>query len=103
MRPINLAVLSLGALLIQLILGRLENELEVTDNMDISTIVSKREAGRRLEEEILVRGGLHYANAVKWCLDSVYGVSGLQDDKFCQNFYEAVVAPLEDDIQAISI
>ncbi|KAI3331718.1 hypothetical protein HD806DRAFT_529498 [Xylariaceae sp. AK1471] len=101
-RPINLAVLSLGALLIQIILGRVENELMVTDHMDISTIVSKREIGRRLEEEILVNGGINYADAVKWCLDSVYGVSGLQNDKFCQNFYEAVVAPLEDDIKTIA-
>ncbi|KAI0425131.1 hypothetical protein F5Y09DRAFT_335209 [Xylaria sp. FL1042] len=102
LRPVNLSALSLGALLIQIIVGRADNELEVTDTADIRSLASKRARGSQLEEEVLVNGGMNYAAAVKWCLDSIiYGVAGWQDDKFCQNFHEAVIARLEDDIKVI--
>ncbi|KAJ2988698.1 hypothetical protein NUW58_g960 [Xylaria curta] len=89
-RPINLPVLSLGALLLQVIIGRVENGLGMADALDIYSIVSKRERGSQLEE-VLVSGGMNYAAAVKWCLDSVYGVAGLNNDRFCQKFHEEVV------------
>ncbi|KAI8954496.1 hypothetical protein F4801DRAFT_533416 [Xylaria longipes] len=101
-RPINLAVLALGALLIQIMIERVDDGLRVTGTMDIGSIVSKRERGRQLEEEVLVNGGMNYAAAVKWCLDGIYGVAGLQNDRFCQRFYEAVVARLEDDLKVIT-
>ncbi|KAI0454725.1 hypothetical protein F5B21DRAFT_524331 [Xylaria acuta] len=101
-RPINLAVLSLGALLIHIMIERVDDGLWMTDRMDIGSIVSERERGSQLEEEVLVNGGVNYAAAVKWCLDSFYSVPGLQNDTFCQNFYEAVVARLEDDLEAIA-
>ncbi|KAI0861777.1 hypothetical protein F4860DRAFT_475049 [Xylaria cubensis] len=101
-RPINLAVLSLGALLIQIMTSRVDDALEMTDNMDIRSIVSKRERGSQLEEEVRVNGGMNFAAAVNWCLDSIYGVAGLQNDTFCQHFYEAVIARLEDDLKMIA-
>ncbi|KAI0908737.1 hypothetical protein F4823DRAFT_597526 [Ustulina deusta] len=101
-RPINLAVLSLGALLIQIVIGRVDDELEIAYTTNIGSIISKRARGAQFEEEVLVNGGMNYAAAVKWCLDSIYGVAGLQNDRFCQNFYEAVIARLEDDIKAIA-
>ncbi|KAI1753977.1 hypothetical protein F4782DRAFT_528907 [Xylaria castorea] len=101
-RPVNPAALSLGALLIQIMIGRVDNGLGMTDNMDIRSIVSKRQRGSHLEEEVLVNGGMNYAAAVNWRLDSIYGVAGLQNDTFCQHFYEAVVARLEDDLEMIA-
>ncbi|KAI0183941.1 hypothetical protein EV127DRAFT_375848 [Xylaria flabelliformis] len=101
-RPLNPAALSLGALLIQIMIGRVDNELDMTENMDIRSIVSKRERCSQLEEEVLVSGGINCAAAVNWCLDSIYSVAGLQNDTFCQQFYEAVVARLEDDLKLIA-
>ncbi|KAI1735319.1 hypothetical protein F4680DRAFT_307331 [Xylaria scruposa] len=101
-RHVNPAALSLGALLIQIMIGRVDSELDMTENMDIRSIVSKRERGSQLKEEVLVNGGMNYAAAVNWCLDSIYGVAGLQNDTFCQQFYEAVVARLEDDLKMIA-
>ncbi|GAB1315508.1 hypothetical protein MFIFM68171_05718 [Madurella fahalii] len=96
-RPVNLTALSLAALLIQVIIGRVVDALDMTDNMDMSTVLSKYEAGKRLSSEVLENGGLHYETVVKWCLDSVLGVAGLENDDYCQKFYGAVVAKLEQD------
>ncbi|CAJ2505510.1 Uu.00g129040.m01.CDS01 [Anthostomella pinea] len=101
LRPMNLTVLSLGALLIQIIIGEAIDELNVADDMDMNSIVSKREAGSRLEDRIMESDGSNYATAVKWCLESVYGVANLQNDSFCQNFYEAVVSRLEEDVNLL--
>ncbi|KAI0550638.1 hypothetical protein F4679DRAFT_583308 [Xylaria curta] len=101
-RPVSPAVLSLGSLLIQIMIGRVENELEMTDTMDICSIFSKRERARKLGHEVLLNGGMNYATAVNWCLDSIDGVAGLQNDTFCRHFYEAVVARFEDDLRMIA-
>ncbi|KAI1130827.1 hypothetical protein F5Y10DRAFT_234878 [Nemania abortiva] len=101
-RPINLAVLSLGAILAQIIIGRVDGQLSIADTIDPSSIISMRKRGSQLEEEILVSGGMNYAEAVKWCLDSTYRVAGLQDERFCQEFYEAVIGRLEDDLKTIA-
>ncbi|KAI0411390.1 hypothetical protein F5X98DRAFT_357338 [Xylaria grammica] len=102
MRPINPELLSLGVLLTQIIIGRVDNELEMTRLMDIKAIISVRRRGSQLEEETLVNGGMNYAAAVKWCLDNIHSVAGLQNDKFCHDFYGAVIARLQDDINTIT-
>ncbi|KAK0651026.1 hypothetical protein B0T16DRAFT_442612 [Cercophora newfieldiana] len=96
-RPVNLAVLSLGALLIQVILGRVVSTLEMTEHMDMNAILAKHEAGTRLSSEVLEKGGIHYDTVVKWCLHSVLEVGGLENEAFCQKFYGAVVAKLKED------
>ncbi|GAW16546.1 hypothetical protein ANO14919_059760 [Xylariales sp. No.14919] len=101
-RPINPELLSLGVLLTQIIIGRVDNELEMTRPMDIKAIISVRRRGSQLEEETLVNGGMNYAAAVKWCLDNIHSVAGLQNDKFCHDFYGAVIARLQDDINTIT-
>lgn len=100
-RPVNLAVLSLGALLIQLIIGRVVEALDMTgETMDMNAILSKHTAGRLLGGEVLEKGGIHYATVVNWCLSSVLEVAGLEDENYCQGFYGAVVAKLEEDARA---
>ncbi|TGJ81113.1 hypothetical protein E0Z10_g7668 [Xylaria hypoxylon] len=102
MRPINLAALSLGALLIQIVIGHVDKELGVACTMDIRSIVSKRERSSQLEEEVLEIAGINYARAVKWCFDSIYDLAGPQNARFWQNFYEAVILRLEDDLETLA-
>lgn len=101
-REINTALLALGALLIQIMIGRIDDELGMTGVMDISSIISRQERGSQLEGEVRVNGGMNYAAAVTWCLGSMYAVADLQNDGFCQNFYEAIIRRLEDDLEVIT-
>ncbi|KAH7121853.1 hypothetical protein B0J13DRAFT_628981 [Dactylonectria estremocensis] len=100
-RPLNLTMLSLGAMLIQVIIGRTDHELDITAT-DMPSILSKKQAGNRLGDQILESGGINYADAVKWCLQSLFGTAGLDNDTFCQNFYVEVVARLEEDVALLS-
>jgi hypothetical protein len=100
-RPVNLAVLSLGALLVQVITGRVIDTLDMTGSMDMNSILSKYDAGAQLSSEVLEKGGIQYDSVVKWCLRSVLEVGGLENDKFCQDFYDAVVAKLKEDAKLI--
>ncbi|KAL6355639.1 hypothetical protein LRP88_11242 [Fusarium phalaenopsidis] len=105
-KAMNLTVLSLGAMLIQVMIGQAVPELDMaTDsNMDLNAMLEKHEAGGKFSDEVLQSGGWNYMAAVKWCLEteSVLGIMGLENEDFCQRFYEAVVARLEKDIQQLS-
>lgn len=98
-RPVNLAVLSLGAILIQVIIGRVVDALDMTGCMDIKAIYSKQEFGALLSSEVLENGGMNYDTVVKWCLESGLGVAQLKDETFCHRFYDAVVAKLKEDVE----
>jgi hypothetical protein len=67
--------------------------------MNIASILERCEAGSRLSGELLTRGEINYITAVKWCLDNALEGAGLEDDGFCQKFYGAVVAKLEEDVK----
>ncbi len=56
-RPVYLIVLSLGALLIQLIIGKVVDSLDISGSMDMESILANYEAGSRLNGEVLARGG----------------------------------------------
>lgn len=102
-RPVNTTVLSLAALLIQLIIGKVVDSLDMTGDMDsMEAILSRYEAGSRLNGEVMTSGGINYASAVQWCLGTVLEVAGLEDDSFCQKFYGAVVAKLEEDAKLLT-
>jgi len=102
-RPVNLTVLSLGALLIQVIIGRVVDDLDMSKAViTMDSILSKHEVGTKFSDEIITNGGINYAAAVRWCLGTVLEVSGLESDEFCQKFYGAVVAKLEEDIRTSS-
>ncbi|PNP60098.1 hypothetical protein THARTR1_00122 [Trichoderma harzianum] len=101
-RPVNLAVFSLGALLVQVMIGRVESALEMAGVVDVRTVLSKRDAGKRLFDQLLESGGANYKSAVEWCFDSVLHVAGLQNDKCCQHFFQEVVSRLEEDVQLLS-
>lgn len=72
--------------------------------MDLNAMLEKHEAGGKFSDEVLQSGGWNYMAAVKWCLEteSVLGIMGLENEDFCQRFYEAVVARLEKDIQQLN-
>ncbi|KAM5378827.1 hypothetical protein ACJZ2D_004300 [Fusarium nematophilum] len=103
-KAMNLTVLSLGAVLIQVMIGQAVPALDMATHpdMDLNAMLEKHEAGRRFRDEVLQSGGMNYMAAVKWCLESVLGIMGLENEDFCQSFYEEVVARLEKDIQQLS-
>ncbi|KAK7413083.1 hypothetical protein QQX98_008031 [Neonectria punicea] len=102
-RTMNLTVLSLGAMLIQVIIGQAVPVLDMVEesSMDLNTMLEKHEVGGKFRDEVLQSGGINYMTAVKWCLESVLGIMGLDNEDFCQNFYEEVVVRLETDIQQL--
>ncbi|KAL6806532.1 hypothetical protein GGI42DRAFT_341771 [Trichoderma sp. SZMC 28013] len=90
-RSVDRAVFSVGALLIQLMIGKTENELEMTGPMNPRTIIAKRDAGRQLFDQLLESSGFNLKPAIEWCFNSVYHrMGGLQDDEYCQRFFEEV-------------
>ncbi|KAK0732923.1 hypothetical protein B0T26DRAFT_669387 [Lasiosphaeria miniovina] len=103
LRPVDLTVLSLGTLLIQIITGRRIADLDFDlggssgSGTDLNSVLSKKEAASQLAGPVLQCGGMNYESAAQWCLGSILGVAGLEDDHFCQDFYEGVVARLEGD------
>ncbi|KAL2672478.1 hypothetical protein Neosp_013189 [[Neocosmospora] mangrovei] len=105
-KAMNLMVLSLGTILIQVMIGQAVPALDMVadSDMDLNAMLEKHEAGGKFNDEVLQNGGWNYMAAVKWCLEteSVLGIMGLENEDFCQRFYEAVVARLEKDIQQLS-
>ncbi|RSL54798.1 hypothetical protein CEP54_009669 [Fusarium duplospermum] len=105
-KRMNLTVLSLGAMLIQVMIGQAVPALDMAadSDMDLNAMLEKHEVGGKFRDEVLQNGGWNYMAAVKWCLEteSVLGNMGLESEGFCQNFYEEVVARLEKDIQQLS-
>ncbi|CAG7561089.1 unnamed protein product [Fusarium equiseti] len=103
-RASNPILLSLGAMLIQVITGRPEPTLDMTteSNTDLAFIMEKRKAGLQLRDKVLEEVGENYLLAVEWCLNNVLGIMGFEDEDFCQCFYEGVVSRLENDIQQLS-
>jgi len=100
----NPILLSLGAMLIQVITGRPEPALDMTtaSNTDLAFIMEKRKAGLELRDKVLEEVGENYLLAVEWCLNNVLGIMGLEDEEFCQSFYEGIILRLEKDIQQLS-
>lgn len=99
-RPVNVTVLALGALLIQVMLGKVVETLNMdkgVESLDMDSVLFKYEAGSRLSGEVLTCGGINFADVVKWCLGAVLEVAGFDNDEFCQKFYGAVVTKLEED------
>ncbi|KAK6950789.1 hypothetical protein Daesc_007314 [Daldinia eschscholtzii] len=99
---INYNILSLGALLTQLVIGRVVEELVITDDMDISSVVSKREILSQLADSVLENGGMNYLAVVKWCFENIHNAANMQNDRFCQDFFEAVVVRLEEDVKLLT-
>ncbi|OAA58662.1 hypothetical protein ISF_06445 [Cordyceps fumosorosea ARSEF 2679] len=103
-RPVNLTILSLGALLIQVIVGRTIDELNMPGDAEMSMngIVTRYEAGSRLRDRVLENGGVRYAGAVKWCLDNVFNMASLENEAFCQEFYNQIVVRLQEDVSYLN-
>lgn len=98
-RPINTTVLSLGALLVQLIFGEIISDIEMNEEGGINSILSKHKAAASRRDRIREVGGENYEGAVMWCFESAFKIAGLENEDFCQKFYAAVVAPLEKDAE----
>ncbi|KAM0739757.1 hypothetical protein ACQRIT_004941 [Beauveria bassiana] len=103
-RPVNLIILSLGALLIQVIIGRTIADFDIPTDVEMSMngIIARYEAGSRLRDRVLESGGAGYAGAVRWCLDNVFNTANLENEAFCQEFYNQIVLRLEKDVGYLS-
>jgi hypothetical protein len=99
-RPSNLMVLSLGVLLIQIIIGRAIDELDMTApaDMDMNESLAKYESGKLYNDKVMENGGPSYLAVVKWCLQNGFGMANLQHEMFRQKFYDEVIAVLKDDV-----
>ncbi|KAI0163748.1 hypothetical protein BJ166DRAFT_527118 [Pestalotiopsis sp. NC0098] len=100
-RMINTTVLSLGALLIQIIIGSVEDSLAIPAMMNLEEVYVRREVASELETRVIENGGTNYAKVVSWCFDKAIGLAGFQNDSFCQEFYEVVIATLEEDVELL--
>lgn len=98
-RPVNLTLLSLGFLLIQIILGRTVEDLQIKDDADMKYFLEKQATASQLNGsgEMLINGGPNYAAAVQWCLDNFFNGASFEDEAFCYEFYGEVIARLETD------
>jgi hypothetical protein len=101
-RVANLAILSLGVLLIQVIIGKTVKALGLTANLDWSTLLSKCTVGAELLGQVRGSAGTNYEMAVNWCLNNVFKVANLKNDKFCNEYYAEVVARLESDLELLA-
>lgn len=101
-RPINLMVLSLGVLLIQVIIGKAIETLDMTECMDLDAILATNQAGKSFNGQILESGGINYTTVVDWCLNTVFSTGGLENENVSQNFYVEVVARLEEDVKILT-
>lgn len=101
-RPMDYTILSLGLLLIQIIIGRHISDLAIDPEVKImDSILSKQAIASQLTGSVLENGGINYAGAVQWCLDR--SVECLDDEKLGQEFHEAVIARLENDLKLQAI
>ena len=98
----NLAILSLGAILIQIIIGEKVDALEMKGQLDADTLLSKYNVGTGLLSQIRGSGGTNYEAAVNWCLVNAFKVANLKNDNFCDEYYVEVVARLERDAQLLA-
>ncbi|KAL6408888.1 hypothetical protein AUP68_07836 [Ilyonectria robusta] len=101
-RPINLMVLSLGVLLIQVIIGKAIETLDMAECMDLDAILAMNQAGKSFNGQILESGGMNYTTVVDWCLNTVFSTGGLENENVSQNFYVEVVARLEEDVKILT-
>ena len=137
-RPMEMTVFSLGVILIQIMLGRVIDELEIkntesngkdhnadtttetttifttapTPTTTIKTTITttatdttkamndtwaKLAHGEAINNAaVLQEAGEEYSSAVSWCLKSCNKTTGLDHDKFCQEFCVNVVATLQE-------
>lgn len=102
-RPMDLTILSLGLLLIQIMIGRRISDLALEPDMRMKSTLSKKELASKYIASVTESGGMNYAGAVQWCLGSILSVACLDDEKFSQDFYNAVIVRLEGDLGTQSL
>lgn len=96
-RPMDLMFLSLGTLLIQIIIGRPIDAINMVGDTNIDSVLGMQAAANEFTGPVMQSGGINYDAAVQWCLRNILGVASLEDDGFCQSFQQAVVSRLEAD------
>ncbi|KAK3401309.1 hypothetical protein B0T20DRAFT_430215 [Sordaria brevicollis] len=110
-RPFHPTVFSLGLLLIQLVLEKIDDKLDLTSALydcDKSTrpLLDVKKASEleqfytsELQNEVLQEAAFLCASAIDWCLQTWKTTKGLDDGTFCDDFNVEVVQRLEEAIQ----
>lgn len=107
-RPLDATAFSLALILIQLMLER------VDEHIDLARICASTPNGQPMlafsaiqnlhvyTSSFLYRltegGGINFENAVRWCLESYRGTRGFFDEAFCHAFRTEVVDVLEQEV-----
>ncbi|KAH6019993.1 hypothetical protein HBI83_109330 [Parastagonospora nodorum] len=94
----NQVLFALGVVLIELLYGMPIEELQTSQDASSSSGIAWRVAERLIrEQQIELRSGIHYANAVRKCIRCDFDMAQwrLEDHDFQQAVYSGVVVPLE--------
>jgi hypothetical protein len=94
----NQVLFALGVVLIELLYGMPIEELQTPQDASSNSGIAWRVAERLIrEQQIELRSGIHYANAVRKCIRCDFDMAQwrLEDHDFQQAVYSGVVVPLE--------
>lgn len=92
-------ILSLGLLLIQVIVGRVLEQLHIEDVMSMNCMFEKQSLASEMVDMVIQNGGENYKGAVQWCLSNLSSVRNLGDQELAGQFHDAVISKLETDMK----
>lgn len=98
-RPMDCMILSLGLLLIQVIVGRVLEQLHIEDVMNMNCMFEKQSLASEMVDMVIQNGGENYKGAVQWCLSNLSSVRNLGDQELAGQFHDAVISKLETDMK----
>lgn len=94
-KPRIFTILSLVLVLVQTMLGRGMEELEVAEQSCMSCLLDQQAVATQKAGTVLAKGGDMYADAVNWCLKNFLSRATEDEEAFSQQYYDTVVAKLE--------
>lgn len=100
-RPTNLKVVSLGAVLAQIAIGRRVGGLDVPSTPDDQAIGAVRNELEQLELQVEICAGKEYKEALQWCCRNIFELATLADHQHAYDFYEHVVKKLQSSLNHV--
>lgn len=94
--PRTFTILSLALVLVQIMLGSGMEEHKVAQQSCIGCLLHQQAVISQRAGTVLAKGGPMYADAVNWCLGSFMSKARQDDETFSQQYYDTVVAKLEE-------
>lgn len=100
LRPVNFALLSLGALLTHIIMGSPLEAIQLNEDMPKEMLLSKKKLAND-KVATCDDASENYVGAVQWCFDHCFTFATLEDQDLSRNFHDGVIARLERDLKSI--